>query len=80
MSAEEEEVAFRHHILQEFFAGRGVAEPGQLAGLVADEWWRKPIIFHFGDASASRVFQNKCTNWLLHVYNGIYHFFILLCA
>jgi hypothetical protein len=46
---EEDEVAFRHHILQEFFAGRGISEVAQLSGVVDDEWWRKPIVFHFGD-------------------------------
>lgn len=46
---EGDSVVFRHHILQEFFAGRGVDDSAQLAGVVADEWWRKPIVFHFGD-------------------------------
>lgn len=42
-------VEFRHHILQEFFAGRAIKDPNSFKDVVDDEWWRKPIIFHFGD-------------------------------
>jgi energy-coupling factor transporter ATP-binding protein EcfA2 len=39
---------FRHLLLQEFFAGRGVPSHETLLSLLSDEWWRRAIIFYFG--------------------------------
>lgn len=39
---------FRHHLIQEYFAGRGIASLDQIKVLVSDEWWRNPIVFYFG--------------------------------
>ncbi len=39
---------FRHHLIQEYFAGRGIASVDQIKVLVADEWWRNAIVFFFG--------------------------------
>lgn len=40
---------FRHHMLQEFFAGRGIPSLDGIKGIVHDDWWRRPVIFFFGD-------------------------------
>ena len=42
------EVAFSHHLLQEFFAGRELA-PDDVASHIDEPWWTKPIVFHYGD-------------------------------
>ncbi len=39
---------FRHHLIQEYFAGCGIASVNHIHALVADEWWRNPIVFYFG--------------------------------
>lgn len=41
-------VEFRHLLLQEFFAGRGIPSRDFLEALVPDEWWRRAIVFYFG--------------------------------
>lgn len=41
-------VAFRHLLIQEFFAGRHM-EDREARALVTDEWWRRAIVFHCGD-------------------------------
>jgi uncharacterized protein YuzE len=42
-------VEFRHHLLQEFFAGRGIPSIDFLDAIVSDDWWQRPIVFYFGD-------------------------------
>jgi hypothetical protein len=42
-------IEFRHLLLQEFFAGRGIQTFGQLRDFVADVWWQKAIVFYFGE-------------------------------
>ena len=39
---------FRHLLLQEFFAGRGVPSREPLEGIISDPWWQKAIVFYFG--------------------------------
>jgi hypothetical protein len=43
------EVEFRHHLLQEFFAGRGIPSHDFLVSVITDEWWQRPIVFYFGE-------------------------------
>ncbi len=43
-----EDIEFRHHLFQEFFAGRGVEKNTNLAQLASDSWWRRPLVFYFG--------------------------------
>ena len=45
----DDEVEFKHQVLQEFFAGRGVDDTEFLKEVLSDYWWRKPILFYFGD-------------------------------
>lgn len=44
-----EKVEFRHHLLQEFFAGRGISDTRQINELIFDEWWSRSIVFYFGE-------------------------------
>lgn len=39
---------FRHLLLQEFFAGRGVPSRESLEGIISDPWWQRAIVFYFG--------------------------------
>lgn len=39
---------FRHHLIQEYFAGKGIPSIEHIKALVSDEWWRNPIVFFFG--------------------------------
>lgn len=39
---------FRHLLLQEFFAGRGIASRESLEGVISDPWWQRAIVFYFG--------------------------------
>jgi len=42
-------VEFRHHLLQEFFAGRGIPSKQDLTAIIHDQWWQRPIVFYFGE-------------------------------
>ena len=41
-------VRFRHHLLQEYFAGRSIPDEAFLLKVLDDEWWTRPIVFYFG--------------------------------
>ncbi len=45
----EDKIAFRHHMFQEFFAGRGIPTEKFAAQSASDSWWRRAIVFYFGD-------------------------------
>jgi hypothetical protein len=40
---------FRHLLLQEFFAGRGIPSTEAISLLATKEWWQRAIIFYFGE-------------------------------
>lgn len=42
-------VEFRHLLLQEFFAGRGIPSSGLLEEYVSEDWWQRAIVFYFGE-------------------------------
>lgn len=46
---EESYVEFRHLLLQEFFAGRGIKSEKELLDHITDEWWQRAIVFYFGE-------------------------------
>ncbi len=46
---EGDELAFRHLLLQEFFAGRAIPSVEFLGSAVTDGWWTKAIVFYFGE-------------------------------
>ena len=47
-----ETVEFRHLLLQEFFAGRGIPSEDFLETIVGDEWWGRAIVFYFGERAS----------------------------
>lgn len=55
-----DELEFRHHLLQEYFAGKGISELTFVKKVINDEWWRNSIVFYFGN-------QPKSVNDLLEV-------------
>ncbi len=42
-------VEFRHLLLQEFFAGRGLPASDFLETVVDQDWWQRAIVFYFGE-------------------------------
>ncbi len=47
-------VEFRHHLLQEFFAGRAIPSAEYVNQVITDEWWTRALVFYFGE-NPSRV-------------------------
>lgn len=43
-----DELEFKHHLLQEFFAAQGVPGAGFIREHIGDEWWQNPAVFYFG--------------------------------
>lgn len=43
------DVEFRHLLLQEFFAGRGIASEQFVKSNIQDDWWKRAIVFYFGE-------------------------------
>lgn len=54
-------VEFRHHLLQEYYAGRGITDAAELSSVVADDWWRNAIVFYFGDNPTASDRLNELT-------------------
>lgn len=46
---ENKQISFRHHVLQEFFAGRDLRDASEIGERLSDSWWRTPIVFYFGE-------------------------------
>ena len=42
-------IEFRHLLLQEFFAGRGISSTDFLSSVISDPWWQRAILFYFGE-------------------------------
>ncbi len=42
-------LGFRHTLLQEFYAGRGVPNADFFSKVISDERWKHPIVFYFGE-------------------------------
>ncbi|HEY3252139.1 MAG TPA: NACHT domain-containing protein [Ignavibacteria bacterium] len=45
----QDRIEFRHHLLQEFFAGRGVPNQEYLKIIIKEDWWQRAIVFYFGE-------------------------------
>lgn len=43
------EIEFKHHLLQEFFAGRGIEVADFIQSALTEEWWKRAIVFYFGE-------------------------------
>lgn len=44
----DEEVQFRHHLLQEYFASKGIPNIDFIRDEVGNDWWRNSVVFYFG--------------------------------
>lgn len=44
-----DEIVFRHHMFQEFFAGRAIPNATFMVSKCSEVWWRRAIVFYFGD-------------------------------
>ncbi len=42
-------VSFSHHLLQEFYAGRGISDKELLRHAIKDHWWKRAVVFYFGE-------------------------------
>ena len=47
------EVEFRHHLLQEYFAAKGIPDIEFVRASIGDDWWRNSVVFYFGANPAS---------------------------
>ncbi|MDR6990652.1 NACHT domain-containing protein [Luteimonas sp. 3794] len=45
----DEEMEFRHHLLQEYFAAKGMPDIEFVRSVLADDWWRNSVVFYFGE-------------------------------
>ncbi len=42
-------IEFRHLLFQEFFAGRAISDPDFISHSIDDEWWKRAVVFYFGE-------------------------------
>lgn len=47
------DVEFKHHLLQEFFAGRAIDQKEFIFKFLSDEWWKRALVFYFGENPGS---------------------------
>nr|GAT44908.1 NACHT family [Mycena chlorophos] len=50
---DDSEMEFKHHLLQEFFAAKGIPDLSFVKRAVRNEWWRNSIVFYFGNTPES---------------------------
>lgn len=55
------DIEFRHHLLQEFFAGRGISDPDAVHQLIHDDWWKRALVFYFGERADSISLLSSAT-------------------
>lgn len=48
LRGDRDDLEFRHHLIQEYFAGKGIPSVEHVKQIISDEWWRNAIVFHFG--------------------------------
>jgi NACHT domain/Restriction endonuclease len=46
---ESDQIEFRHHLFQEFFAGRAIPGLDFIRGVIDSDWWKRAIVFYFGE-------------------------------
>lgn len=63
-------IEFRHLLMQEFFAGRGIPAKGMIEELIIAPWWQRAIVFYFGenpgDAEAIQQIVHAQRNKAVH--------------
>ncbi len=62
----DEKIEFRHLLLQEFFAGRGMPSVESIFQVITDSWWQKALIFYFGqNPSDSKTLETITTGLVI---------------
>lgn len=69
------DIEFRHHLLQEFFAGRGIPDLTFIGGVVHKDWWKRAVVFYFGDRPSDvsglrQVFQGAASASGKNIYES----------
>jgi hypothetical protein len=69
-------VEFRHHLLQEFFAGRGIPSIEFIKQVVKDQWWKTAIVFYFGEnpgqiAKLKEVMQSASVGSAAEIFDAV---------
>lgn len=54
-------IEFRHIMLQEFFAGRGLPSPDLIEELISKDWWRRALVFYFGQNPEESRLMHRLT-------------------
>jgi hypothetical protein len=57
-----EDAEFRHLLIQEFFAGRGIPKGEFLQSIISDQWWQRAIVFYFGQNPADHESLESLTS------------------
>jgi len=55
-----DEMEFKHHLLQEYFAAKGIPDLAFVESNIGNDWWRNSVVFYFGG-------QPKAAHQLLEV-------------
>ena len=70
---------FRHLLIQEFFAGRGINERQMLPTYATDEWWRRALVFYFGtNPSDDAGLRSLCKEELAHTPQELFNLGVAL--
>lgn len=69
------DIEFRHHLLQEFFAGRGIPTVSFIETVIDKDWWKRAIVFFFGErpsdvASLRGIFKKAMTLEPSQIYDS----------
>lgn len=70
LRVEDDEVSFRHLMLQEFFAGRGIESKDFARQVVSDPWWSKALIFYFGEHPDDQHTLNELRQGIEDIVGG----------
>jgi hypothetical protein len=67
-------IEFRHLLLQEFFAGRGIPSSDFLETVISDPWWQRAVLFYFGEnPSDQRSLERVTSNLSLRTAEEIFY-------
>jgi len=67
-------IEFRHLLLQEFFAGRGIPSSDYLETIVSDPWWQRAVLFYFGEnPSDERTLERVTSNLSLRTAEEMFY-------
>ena len=66
-----DKVEFKHLLIQEFFAGRGIPSNDFIKKHIGSPWWKKAIVFYFGEHPDKTSALFEATESLLHESNAL---------